>query len=65
MAKHGSLTSAAANMEIAYVRLSAAISGRENIVNVVSAIQRDLELEDSQVLTIWPLLRVWPRELAC
>ena len=60
--KHGSLTSAAGNLEIPYSRLSATINGREQIIHVVTAIQKDLGLTNVQVLELWPLLREWPRE---
>lgn len=62
MKKHGNLTLAAAALGVNYTRLSAIIGGREHIINAVAAIQRDLELTDEQVLTLWPLLRRWPRE---
>lgn len=60
--KHGSLTEAAVNLELSYSRLSAAISGRESLLYVIATIQADLGLTDSQVLTLWPLLRRWPRK---
>jgi len=61
-AKHGSLTQAASNLDMRFQRLSAALGGRECIVWVIDTIQNDLELSDNQVLNLWPLLKVWPRE---
>jgi hypothetical protein len=60
--KHGSLTRAAESLGVNYTRLSATIGGREHIINTVAIIQDDLELSNEQVLTLWPLLRTWPRE---
>jgi hypothetical protein len=62
IAKHGSLTQAASSFEMPFFRLSAAISGREQLIWVIETIQNDLELSDNQVLNLWPLLKVWPRE---
>jgi hypothetical protein len=62
--KHGTLTKAANAMGVSFTRLSACIGGRECIVYVVVAIQRDLGLSDDRVLELWPLLRSWPREVA-
>lgn len=59
--KHGSLSQAAVTMQMPFVRLSMALNGRENIVWIVAAIQRDLELSNDQVLALWPLLREWPK----
>ncbi len=60
--KHGSLTKAAENLEVNYQTLSDVIGGRRHIIDIVTAIQHDLELSDVQVLGLWPLLRTWPRE---
>lgn len=60
--KHGSLTEAAENLGVTYTRLSGAVSGRENIIHVVSAIQSDLNLSNTQVLALWPLLKSWPKQ---
>ena len=60
--KHGSLTVAAENLNIPYVRLSAIINGREYTISQVAEIQSDLNLTDSQVLHLWPLLKSWPRK---
>jgi hypothetical protein len=62
--KHGNLTRAAIDLGVTYIRISAALNGRENIAHIVAAIQQDLELTDEQVLALWPLLRRWPREVA-
>jgi hypothetical protein len=59
--KYGNLTKAAHYLNIPYIRLSATIAGRENIHHVIAAIQRDLELTDTQVLHLWPLLKQWPK----
>ncbi len=59
--KHGDLTTAAEKLEIPYIRLSGALCGRENLIYVISAIQTDLELSDTQVLALWPLLKQWPK----
>lgn len=60
--KHGSLTEAAENIGIGYNRLNGAISGRECLIYVIAAIQSDLGLTDKQLLTLWPLLKSWPKE---
>jgi hypothetical protein len=60
--KHGSLTQAANTLKIPYQRLSHTLNGRESINWILEAIQNDLELSDSLVLQLWPLLREWPRE---
>jgi hypothetical protein len=60
--KHGSLTQAASSFDMTYPRLSGAVGGRESIVWVIEAIQNDLDLSDNQVLNLWPLLKIWPRE---
>jgi len=60
--KHGDLTKAAEDMAIDYLTLSHVINGRRCQVNVINAIQHDLNLTDDQVLNFWPLLRSWPKE---
>jgi hypothetical protein len=60
--KHGSLTKAAENLDIQFIRLSSVINGRENTVALITAIQFDLSLTDDQVLNLWPLLKIWPRQ---
>lgn len=60
--KHGSLTKAAENLGIMFNRLNGAISGREYLIYTISAIQTDLDLTDSQVLMLWPLLKSWPKK---
>ena len=60
--KHGSLTEAAENLEISYMRFSGTINGREHTISQVAAIQIDLGLTDSQVLQLWPLLKSWPKK---
>lgn len=60
--RHGNLTKAAEDMTIDYLTLSQVINGRRCPVNVVKAIQHDLNLSDDQVLNFWPLLRSWPKE---
>ncbi len=65
--KYGSLTRAAECINIPYIRLSAAIAGREQVVGIVAAIQKEMEMSNAQVLALWPLLRQWPRKsrIAC
>ena len=60
--KHGNLSQAAVALKTPYMRLSNAINGRENIIWIIAAIQADLGLSNHQVLTLWPLLREWPKE---
>lgn len=65
--KYGSLTRAAECINIPYIRLSAAIAGREQVVGIVAAIQVEMEMSNTQVLALWPLLKQWPRKsrIAC
>ncbi len=60
--KYGTLSQAAADLRIHYVRLSHAVNGREYLIWVITILQRDLELTDHQVLMLWPLLKAWPKE---
>lgn len=60
--KHGNLSQAAIALQVPYNRLSQAVNGRESLVWVITAIQQDLELSNHQVLTLWPMLREWPKE---
>jgi len=55
-------TRAAVAIQSDYQMLSDVVGGRRRIINIVAAIQDDLELSNEQVLTLWPLLRTWPRE---
>lgn len=59
--KYDSLSQAAAEMKMPFIRLSMALNGRENIVWIVAAIQADLGLSNEQVLALWPLLHEWPK----
>jgi len=63
MVKHGTLTEASEKLGVPYARLLGAIKGREQTFYVIHALQSDLGLTDDQVLSLWPLLRSWPREI--
>lgn len=65
--KHGSLTQAAECLEVNYQILSDVLGGRRHIYGVVESIQRDMEMTDDTVLSLWPLLRQWPKKsrVAC
>jgi len=62
--KHGNLTKAAADLDINYRALSDTVNGRLAGISHIATIQNDLELNDSQVLSLWPQLRTWPRKVA-
>ena len=65
--KHGSLTRAGVNLAVGYPQLSDVLNARRQTRNVIEAIQSDLGLSDEQVLSLWPLLKTWPRKsrVAC
>jgi hypothetical protein len=65
--KYGSLTRASECLNVNYQVLSAVIGGRRHIYGVVEIIQQEMEMMDSQVLALWPLLKRWPRKsrMAC
>lgn len=59
--KYGTLTQAAANLELPYDALSAVLGGRKSLFYVVGTLQNEFELSDKQVLEFWPLIKRWPR----
>lgn len=60
--RHGDLTKAAMDLGVNFQSLSDIIGGRRHTIEIVTAIQHDLNLSDDQVLNFWPLLRSWPKE---
>lgn len=60
--KFNTLSQAATELRIPYMRLSHALNGRENLIWVIAIIQTDIELSNHQVLMLWPLLKTWPKE---
>jgi len=65
--KHGSLSKAAESLDIQFIRLSSVVNGRDCTIDKITKIQSDLGLSDEQVLSLWPLLKTWPRKsrVAC
>lgn len=59
--KYTTLSQAATDLRIPYMRLSHALNGRENLIWVIAIIQTDIELSNHEVLMLWPLLREWPK----
>ena len=60
--KYGNLTKASGQLKIEYCALSDTIAGRRHTINIIQAIQEDLNLTDEQVLEFWPLLGHWPKK---
>ena len=61
--KHGGLKKARVALGVnAMNTFYSVLINRENFPRYISAIQRDLELTDAQVLALWPLLKEWPKK---
>lgn len=60
--KHKGLGNAARFFYIDARNFSTIIWGVSSTIRVITAIQKDLNLSDEQVLQLWPQLQVWPRE---
>lgn len=59
--KYETLSQASVALKLPFIRLSMALNGRENIIWIISVIQKDQELSNHEVLMLWPLLREWPK----
>ena len=62
LAKHETLTAAAARLGIPFTNMCDVIAGRLHVVWIVRRIQEDQELSNAEVLSLWPLLKTWPKK---